>query len=79
MINLVLSGVDGLIRVESFRNVTGDGHAKVMRFLSDRLQFFELHRAVNLHLLEARVVIFVGPHARLFGRVHASDAKSQRP
>src|SRR5271154_6660352 len=50
-----------------------------MRFLGDRLQFFELHRTVNLHLLEARIVIFVGPHARLFGRVHASDAKSQWP
>ena len=79
MIDLVLPGFNDLIGIEAFGDVAGDGHAEMMGFVGDDFHLFQFHRAINLHLLETGVVIFVGPHFGLFGRVHARHAEGQRP
>src|SRR5271156_2446855 len=78
VIDLVLAQLNGLIRVQTDRHMTGDRHAEAVRFLRDIFDFFELHGTVNLHLLKTGVVVFVRPHFRLLGRVHALHSGGAR-
>ena len=49
-----------------------------MRFLRDHFDLIQFHRAVDLHLLKSRIVITIGPQARLFGSIHSLRADSVR-
>jgi hypothetical protein len=46
---------------------------KFVRVGADGFDVFGLHRAVNLHLLKARVVVALHPHLRIGGRIHACN------
>jgi hypothetical protein len=76
VVDLILPGLNDLIRIQPFRHVAGYGHAEAVGFVGDGLHFFELHRAVDLHLLEASIVVAIDPLPCLLGSIGARHSDS---
>src|SRR5580704_14633792 len=74
VVDLVHPGIDRLVEIHSFRNVAGDGHADLVGRASDGGDFGLGHRAIDLHLLEAGLVITLNPLLRIVGSVNTLHA-----
>src|SRR5215472_666152 len=78
VVDLVLTGFDDLVCVQTFRHMASDGHAKPVRLVGNGLYLCEFDRAVDLHLLKTGSVIAIDPLSGLFWSVDTLYAQCHR-